>query len=249
MYLDKIVSTDTALLEFAQNFKDSEVIYVEESIKIIDNNLSAGRLLFKVMSKDISIDEIERILSKLNFPEEYFEKIRVWFKWSIFVMISLDVESEIYKIYFERPINENCVREQKIGSICSMKWGLHDSSDIVFTDYHSILTKRIDYVFRVAGECGVNLLPNFINTYLNKISLIHFWVSQDTNSVRKSICIPFIYNTMFLKNIGDASLSEKLFKYSHLPIRHFQIGKDKNNKEFKTIYFSSYRKNYDDTNT
>lgn len=241
MPLDRIVSTDETILSFAENFRSYEIAYIEESSKVVDNSINSSRLNIKLYSENIDLDDVLKILSKYNFPEKYVETIKVWFKWSIFTMFSLDKETMVYRIYFEKPINGNCVREQRHGTICSIKWDYFDPDKSIITNYYTILTKNIDFVVEEAKQCGVNSIPNFIIEYFKKLPLISFYIAQDTNSKRKSISIPFLNNTIYLKDIASDNLNIELKKYQDKCLKHIQFGIDKDNKKFYTFYFSIYR--------
>lgn len=231
--VDKVIAINHGVVRFAKMFTQYNVISLEQSVKIHNGIVNNGRILVKFNTADMPADTILELLGSMSFPVEYMYWLytNINNKNNSYVMIGLDTDTEVYRLYFEKRISKKAEPNTPHESINSVKW-TQDHKGIQMTKYYTILTDSIDNVYMVARSCGIRHLPQFVTDYLENQENNNFMFANDFGSDRASICIPFNPDTIYIKDF------EEFIGY---PLKHYQTGIDKDNNEFKTYYFSIYR--------
>jgi hypothetical protein len=124
-------------------------------------------------------------------------------------MFAFDLGEQQYKLYFERPIDESLGLDKRHMSIYSIKW---KDVSVLMTDYYYVMTRSLEWTKDQS-------IPEYILEYLNTQDIKHYYIAQDRNSKRESVCI--------------------LMKDQ--PIRYYQYGTDSRGNPFSTEYYSIFR--------
>jgi hypothetical protein len=124
-------------------------------------------------------------------------------------MFAFDLGEQQYKLYFERPIDESLGLDKRHMSIYSIKW---KGVSVLMTDYYYVMTRSLEWTKDQS-------IPEYILEYLNTQDIKHYYIAQDRNSKRESVCI--------------------LMKDQ--PIRYYQSGTDSGGNPFSTEYYSIFR--------
>jgi len=229
--VDKVVAVNNSVVDFAEVFRQYNIISLEQSVKIHNGTVNNGRILVKFDLSSMPMDHLLEILGSLSFPVEYMYWLYNQYNNSTYIMIALDSEQMVYRLYFEKRISIRAESEQPHECINSVKWTF-DHKGQQMTKYYSIITKDINLLYSTAQSCGIEHLPQFATDYLEKQEMHNFMFATDLGTDRMSICIPFKSDTIYNKEIKE---------FIGYPVRHYQTGIDKDNNEFKTYYFSIYR--------
>jgi hypothetical protein len=245
-----IISNNETILNFSKLFDDYNIISIEQSAKIIDS-VNKDRILFKFYKKDISFSQVLFILNELKFPNREVIRVEKAYPISDYLIFSLDTETSVYRIYFEKLISKHAALDEKHLALTAIKWDYNDPTAIQHTNYYKILIDRIGIIIEEATKCGIYKLPVFVYEEINKMlakNIIHFYSAEDEETDRKSISIPFNRNTVFLKdvkNLNNIDLQQSLKEFEDVPIHYIQMGRDKNSNTFYTLYFGVFRKLFD----
>jgi hypothetical protein len=124
-------------------------------------------------------------------------------------MFAFDLGEQQYKLYFEHPIDESLGLDKRHMSIYSIKW---KDASVLMTDYYYVMTRSLEWTKDQS-------IPEYILEYLNTQDIKHYYIAQDRNSKRESVCI--------------------LMKDQ--PIRYYQYGTDSGGNPFSTEYYSIFR--------
>ena len=205
MLSDLLTIRDDSIINFVNVFDSYRVVYLEESAK----NGIRNRVLVKIPAKSISTDQVKSIATSLGFPYGYLTSINDLYTWSEFVMFAFDLGEQQYKLYFERPIDESLGLDKRHMSIYSIKW---KGVSVLMTDYYYVMTRSLEWTKDQS-------IPEYILEYLNTQDIKHYYIAQDRNSKRESVCI--------------------LMKDQ--PIRYYQSGTDSGGNPFSTEYYSIFR--------
>jgi hypothetical protein len=242
-----IISTNESIINFSKLFEDYNTISIEQSAKII-HTVNKDRILFKFYTKEISFSQVLFILNELKFPNREVARVEKAYPASDYLIFSLDTETFVYRIYFETLISKQAPLNERHLSLSSIKWEYYNPTKVQHTIYYSILIDRISTMIEEATKCDIYKLPVFAYEEINRMlakDVIHFYSVEDEETDRKSICIPFNRDTVFLKdveNLNDIDLQQSLKEFKDFPIQHIQMGKDKDSNIFYTLYFSILRK-------
>ena len=245
-----IISNNESIINFSKLFEDYNIISIEQSAKIIDS-VNKNRILFKFYKKDISFSRVLFILNELKFPNREVIRVEKAYPTSDYLIFSLDTETSVYRIYFENLINKHSALDEKHLALTSIKWDYNDPTSIQHTNYYSISIDRISAMIEEAGKSDIHKLPRFVYEEVSNMlskRVIHFYSVEDEETDRKSICIPFNRDTIFLKdveNLNNIDLQQSLHEFKDIPIHHIQMGTDKDNNIFYTLYFGILRKLFD----
>jgi len=229
--VSKVVAVNTDVCDFAEVFRQYNVISLEQSVKIHNGTVNNGRILVKFETACMPMDHLLEILGSLSFPVEYMYWLYNQYNNSTYIMIALDTEQRVYRLYFEKRISIRAEPEQPHECINSVKWTF-DHKGIQRTKYYTIITNSIDTVIDTAKSCGIAHLPQFVTDYLEKQIMHNFMFANDLGTDRMSISIPFKPDTIYIKDFDS---------FIGYPLKHYQTGIDKDNNEFGTYYFSIYR--------
>ena len=235
--VNKIIPIDPVIVDFAETFRFHNVVSLEQSVKVSKDSTNKNRILVKIPTEDMPIEDLLEILAMFNFPEDYVYAVSKWYEWSKYIIMSLDKERMVYRVYFERPINDNYVFDQPHESIYAIKWEQDNPDRVVKTQYYSVLTKDLDLVMDTVKACGVDALPDFVMRYLISRPAWNYSLAHDDGTKRLSISFPLPVNTIYLKDTDYVGLDE----FNSYPIKHYQTGVDKDNNEFYTLYFTIHR--------
>jgi len=205
MLSDLLTIRDDSVINFVNLFDSYRVVYLEESAK----NGIRNRVLVKIPRRSISIDQVKSVATALGFPDRYLTSINDLYTWSEFVMFAFDRGEQQYKLYFERPIDESLGLDKRHMSIYSIKW---KDATVLMTDYYYVMTRNLEWT-------KDQNIPEYILEYLNTQDIKHYYIAQDRNSERESLCI--------------------LMKDQ--PIRYYQYGTDSRGNPFSTEYYSIFR--------
>ena len=242
-----IISNNENIINFSKLFDDYDIISIEQSAKII-NSVNKDRILFKLYTKDITFSQVLFILNELHFSNREVARVEKAYPTSDYLIFSLDTETFVYRIYFENLINKHAPLNEKHLSLSSIKWDYYNPTKVQHTNYYSILVDRISTIIEEATKCDIYKLPVFAHEEINRMlakDVIHFYSVEDEETDRKSICITFNKNTVFLKdveNLNGIDLQQSLQEFENVPIHHIQMGKDKDSNTFYTLYFGILRK-------
>jgi hypothetical protein len=235
--VSRVVAVNTDVCSFAEVFRQYNVISLEQSVKIHNSSVNNGRILVKFQIQDMPMDHLLEILGSLSFPVEYMYWLYNQYNNSDYVIIGLDTDARVYRLYFEKLISKRAEPEQPHECMNSVKWRF-DSEGIQRTRYYWILTNNPDTVYDTAKACGIQQLPEFVTNYIeNNEDYRNFKFANDLGTDRMSICIPFKPDTVYLKDTNYTNICE----FNGYPIKWYQGGIDKDNNEFYTLYFSIYR--------
>ena len=229
--VSKVVAVNNDVCDFAETFRQYNVISLEQSVKVHNGTVNNGRILVKFDLAGMPMDHLLEILGSLSFPVEYMYWLYNQYNNSTYIMIALDTEQRVYRLYFEKRISKRAESEQPHECINSVKWTF-DHKGIQRTKYYSIITKDINLLYSTAESCGISNLPQFATDYLEKQTDHYFMFANDLGTDRMSICIPFKPDTIYIKDFDE---------FIGYPLKHYQTGIDKDNNEFGTYYFSIYR--------
>jgi len=229
--VSRVVAVNNDVCDFAEVFRQYNVISLEQSVKIHNDTVNNGRILVKFETACMPMDHLLEILGSLSFPIEYMYWLYNQYNNSDYVIIALDTEQRVYRLYFEKRISIRAEPEQPHECINSVKWTF-DHKGIQRTKYYTIITNSIDTVIDTAKSCGIAHLPQFVTDYLENQETHNFMFANDFDSDRTSICIPFKPDTIYIKDFDN---------FIGYPLKHYQTGIDKDNNEFGTYYFSIYR--------
>ena len=229
--VDKVVAVNNSVVDFAEVFRQYNIIYLEQSVKIHNSKVNNGRILVKFNLASMPMDHLLEILGGLSFPVEYMYWLYNQYNNSTYIMIALDTEARAYRLYFEKRISIRAEPEQPHECINSVKW-TSDHKGQQMTKYYSIITKDISLLYSTAQSCGIEHLPEFVTTYLETLQDHYFMFATDLGTDRMSICIPFKSDTIYNKEIKE---------FIGYPMKWYQTGIDKDNNVFKTYYYSIYR--------
>jgi hypothetical protein len=205
MLSDALTIRDDGVINFVNLFDSYRVVYLEESAK----NGIRNRVLVKIPQRSITSEEVKDLAISLGFPYRYLNSINDLHTWSTFVMFAFDSGEQQYKLYFERPIDQSLGLDKKHMSIYSIKW---KGAKVLVTDYYYVMTKSMDWTTDQP-------IPEYIIEYLKCQEIKHYYIAQDRNSKRESICIL----------VEDQ------------PIRYYQYGTDSRGDSFGTEYYSIFR--------
>ena len=235
--VDRVVAVNNSVVDFAEVFRQYNVISLEQSVKIHNGTVNNGRILVKFQIQDMPMDHLLEILGSLSFPVEYMYWLYNQYNNSDYVIIGLDTDARVYRLYFEKLISKRAEPEQPHECMNSVKWTF-DNKGIQRTKYYWILTNNPDTVYSTAKACGIQQLPEFVRSYVEANSdYRNFKFANDLGTDRMSICIPFKPDTVYLKDTNYTNIDE----FNGYPIKWYQGGIDKDNNEFYTLYFSIYR--------
>jgi hypothetical protein len=229
--VDRVVAVNNDVCSFAEVFRQYNVISLEQSVKVHNDTVNNGRILVKFELSDMPMDHLLEILGSLSFPVEYMYWLYNQYNNSNYIIIALDSDARVYRLYFEKRISIRAEPEQPHECINSVKWTF-DHKGIQRTKYYTIITNSIDTVYDTAKSCGIAHLPQFVTDYLEKQIMHNFMFANDLGTDRMSISIPFKPDTIYNKEIKC---------FIGYPIKHYQTGIDKDNNVFKTYYYSIYR--------
>jgi len=235
--VSRVVAVNTDVVDFAEVFRQYNVISLEQSVKIHNDTVNNGRILVKFQIQDMPMDHLLEILGSISFPVEYMYWLYNQYNNSDYVIMGLDTDARVYRLYFEKLISKRAEPEQPHECMNSVKWRF-DSEGIQRTKYYWVLTNNPDTVYDTARACGIQQLPEFVRNYVEANSdYRNFKFANDLGTDRMSICIPFRPDTVYLKDTNYTNIDE----FTGYPIKWYQGGIDKDNNEFYTLYFSIYR--------
>ena len=235
--VDKVVAVNNDVVDFAETFRQYTVISLEQSVKVHNGRANNGRILVKFDLAGMPMDHLLEILGSLSFPVEYMYWLYNQYNNSDYVIIGLDSEQMVYRLYFEKLISKRAEPEQPHECMNSVKWTF-DHKGIQRTKYYWVLTNNQNTVYDTAKACGIQQLPEFVTNYIeNNSDYRNFKFANDMGTDRMSICIPFKPDTTYLKDTNYTNLGG----FNGYPIKWYQGGIDKDNNEFYTLYFSIYR--------
>ena len=229
--VSKVVAVNNDVCDFAEVFRQYNVISLEQSVKVHNGTVNNGRILVKFDLAGMPMDHLLEILGSLSFPVEYMYWLYNQYNNSTYIMIALDTDSRVYRLYFEKRISIMAKPEQPHECINSVKWTF-DHKGIQRTKYYSIITKDINLLYSTAESCGIAQLPEWVTTYLETLQDHYFMFANDLGTDRMSICIPFKSDTIYNKEITE---------FIGYPMKWYQTGIDKDDNVFSTYYFSIYR--------
>jgi len=229
--VSRVVAVNNDVVDFAEVFRQYNIISLEQSVKIHNGQANNGRILVKFDLASMPMDHLLEILGSLSFPVEYMYWLYNQYNNSTYIMIALDTEARVYRLYFEKRISKKAEPEQPHECINSVKW-TSDHKGQQMTKYYSIITKDISLLYSTAQSCGIEHLPQFVTEYLEQQQNHYFMFATDLGTDRMSICIPFKPDTIYNKEIKE---------FIGYPVRHYQTGIDKDNNVFSTYYYSIYR--------
>jgi len=229
--VSRVVAVNTDVCDFAEVFRQYNVISLEQSVKVHNGTVNNGRILVKFETACMPMDHLLEILGSLSFPVEYMYWLYNQYNNSDYVIIALDTEQRVYRLYFEKRISIRAEPEQPHECINSVKWTF-DHKGIQRTKYYTIITNSIDTVIDTAKSCGIAHLPQFVTDYLEKQTMHNFMFANDLGTDRMSISIPFKPDTIYIKDFDE---------FIGYPLKHYQTGMDKDNNVFSTYYYSIYR--------
>lgn len=229
--VNKVIAVNQDVVDFAELFRQYNVISLEQSVKVHNGTVNNGRILVKFQNQDMPMDHLLEILGSLSFPVEYMYWLYNQYNNSNYIIIALDSDARVYRLYFEKRISIRAEPEQPHECINSVKWTF-DHKGIQRTKYYTILTNSIDTVIDTAKSCGISHLPQFVTDYLEKQIMHNFMFANDLGTDRMSISIPFKPDTIYIKDFDW---------FIGYPLKHYQTGMDKDNNVFSTYYFSIYR--------
>ena len=232
--VNKVIPINQKIIDFAEVFRQYNIISLEQSVKIHNGTVNNGRILVKFEMAGMPMDHLLTILGSLDFPEEYMYWL---YNNSDYVIIGLDSTQMVYRLYFEKLISKRAESEQPHECMNSVKWD-ENHKGILRTKYYWVLTTDQNTVYDTAKACGIQQLPEFVTNYIeNNSDYRNFKFANDLGTDRMSICIPFKPDTVFLKDTDYTNIDE----FNGYPIKWYQGGMDKDNNEFYTLYFSIYR--------
>jgi hypothetical protein len=229
--VSRVVAVNNDVCDFAEVFRQYNVISLEQSVKVHNGTVNNGRILVKFQIQDMPMDHLLEILGSLSFPVEYMYWLYNQYNNSNYIIIALDSDARVYRLYFEKRISIRAEPEQPHECINSVKWTF-DHKGIQRTKYYTIITNSIDTVIDTAKSCGIAHLPQFVTDYLEKQVMHNFMFANDLGTDRMSISIPFKPDTIYIKDFDS---------FIGYPVKHYQTGIDKDNNVFSTYYFSIYR--------
>lgn len=229
--VDKVIAVNQDVCDFAEIFRQYNVISLEQSVKVHNNTVNNGRILVKFELASMPADHLLELLGQMSFPVEYMYWLYNNISSNNYVMIGLDSDTKVYRLYFERRISRHAELNTPHESINSVKWTF-DHKGIQMTKYFTVLTDSIDTVIDTAKSCGISHLPEFVTDYLENETIVNFMFANDFDSDRTSICIPFKPDRIYIKDFDS---------FIGYPVKHYQTGMDKDDNVFSTYYFSIYR--------
>ena len=235
--VNRIVPINQSVVDFAEVFRPYNIISLEQSVKIHNDTVNNGRILVKFEMAGMPMDHLLPILGTLDFPEEYTYWLYNQYNDSDYVIIGLDSEQMVYRLYFEKLISKRAISYQPHECMNSVKWD-KSHKGILRTKYFWVLTTESNTVYDTAKACGIQQLPEFVSAYIERNpDYRNFKFANDLGTDRMSICIPFKPDSIFLKDTDYTNIDE----FNGYPIKWYQGGMDKDNNQFYTLYFSIYR--------
>lgn len=253
--VDRISTSNQTLLEFRENFRDLEIVAIEQSVKVTMDRVIRDRVLFMVLTHTIAYRKVERILLQFNFPKDKLTWLEEQYYWSDAMGFSLEDDGgkRNYRIYFERSISlpeiieldQNKVYRTK--TISSLKWDYNNPSDYNSTNYYRIIEVNHNNVFSEVNKTGFPLIPKFMMNWLNRKQPFIFYVTEDENTDRRSFYTKL--RNFYLKDLTSdvlaltkCNLSEVLADLSEFNIHYFGGGISKTGEKFFNMYFLAYEK-------
>ena len=98
--VSKVVAINNDVCDFAEVFRQYNVISLEQSVKVHNGTVNNGRILVKFETECMPIDHLLEILGSMSFPVEYMYWLYNQYNNSDYVIIGLDSEQKVYRLYF-----------------------------------------------------------------------------------------------------------------------------------------------------
>jgi hypothetical protein len=253
--VDQIRTENKTLLEFRENFRDLDVVAIEQSVKVTMDKVIRDRILFMVLTHSIAYRRVEKILKSFNFPEDKLVWLEEQYYWSDAMGFSLEDDNGKlnYRIYFERSISLPEIIElddskvYRTKTISSLKWDFNEPSNYNSTNYYRIIEVNFNNVFSEVNKTGFTLIPKFMMNWLNRKQPFIFYVTEDENTDRRSFYTKL--RNFYLKDLTPDvlaltkhNLSEVLKDLSEFKIHYFGGGISKTGEKFFNMYFLAYEK-------
>jgi hypothetical protein len=223
-------------INFVESFDANIIQLIEQSVKIVDDKINKKRILVKIKSKALSVSQLINYLMQFRFPTNYLDEALRLFQKSDNTMFALDAQNMVYRVYFEKSIDFSRVLEldKPTDSIYGLKWEFWQPENIEYTLYKKVIATSRKIFDKSATECGILEHPEYVDKMLSNPVFFYFEV-QDQNTPRKSICMPFPEDELYILDTRFPELSNRSIKY-------IQYGVQKDLKQFKTLYYPLYKR-------
>jgi hypothetical protein len=262
--IDKIKTTDPDLLSFADLFRDHDIEFIDESVKITESDFITDRLQIMLRRDKIKfLYVLGTVLPTLNFPPRHAQSIaNVYYKQDkVGFGIEKNESGEInYRIYFEKNVDRSAFDSaDKVLSMFSHTWNASDSQNITTSNYYLEKYDTLEEIEQLFIDSELKYFPHVIEAmkerfknkkYFARVNSSYDGAMEKRTSLHLAISELKVSDLLVGEEYGEEDIpmfpTDSLYYhlnglYEDAPLSFFSVGADNSGNKYHTLYFRVHK--------
>ena len=241
--IDNVVTTNEDVKAFLEKFRDFDVYFTEQSIKVTKDTLQKDRVSVALVPADVTDEQVHEILNWTGVMGQAGDVLRNYKDYNT-IGVGMEKSSRgiNYRIYGEK-FKPNAEGPVQIG--WGFKWFHPVVLSMEITNYIYQPDKSAKAVKALVDNSGLSFYPKMCDPAFNKRDNGNNFYSTNVSGNRDAFYIQV--GTLLGSQVTEdvlkfttTNLAEELTPFAEQDVHHVSGGKQ-NGEEFVALYFRHYR--------